>query len=83
MTIFFGKNFGWSKLIIFMSIFASINSLISSFFNNFLIWIIFFSLKGMAFGILETITWIYLSEISGKKFTFNSNLALNLTWSFS
>lgn len=55
----------------------------AGFSNIFSVWMLLVFIAGMSFGGMEIIGRVYLSEISGKNFRYNSNAILNITFAGS
>lgn len=84
-TVFpFLSNWKGRRFTILLSGFlASGSILIAGFVSTFYVWMFLVFIAGMAFGGLEITGKVYLSEISGKNFRFNSNALLNIFWAGS
>ena len=69
--------------VIFSGILSSFCLFLAAFSKHFSLWIFLVFIAGMSFGGMEITGRVYLSEISGKNFRYNSNAILNITFAGS
>lgn len=74
---------GRKRTTIFAGSISAISLFLAGFTNSFYIWMCLIFFAGMGFGGLEVTGRVYLSEISGNNFRFNSSAILNITWAGS
>lgn len=74
---------GRKTTLIIAGLTCSISLLLAGFSKYFYIWMVLVFLAGMSFGGIEITGRVYLSEISGNNYRYNSIAILNITWAGS
>jgi len=76
-------KYGRKLLLNCSAILASLSLFSCGFCTNFWLWVLFLFIGSCAFGGMENVSRVYLSEISASNFRFNSNAILNIMWAMS